>query len=68
VTLELVTKKKKKTKTTVLGVANVTAGAATLAFKPKRVLGKVLTIIYSGVPDFTSSSLTAPKLTKKGLL
>jgi Bacterial Ig-like domain (group 3) len=68
VTFELLTKKKKKIKTKVLGLAAASGGAATIAFKPKLVLGKVLTVIYSGDTDFIASTSTAPKLSKKGLL
>ena len=32
------------------------------------MLSKVITIIYSGDLDFKASELTAPKLSKKGLL
>ena len=68
VTFELLTKKRKKIKTKVLGTAAVSGGDATLTVKPKLVLSKVITIIYSGDPDFRASTLTAPKLSKKGLL
>jgi hypothetical protein len=68
VTFELLTRKKKKIKTNVLGSAVASEGAATMAFKPKRVLGKVITIIYSGDTDFSASTLTAHKLSKKGRL
>jgi Bacterial Ig-like domain (group 3) len=68
VTFELLTKKKKKIKTKVLGSAIAGDGAATMAFKPKKVLGKVITIIYSGDTDFTASTFTAHKLSKKGHL
>ncbi len=68
VTFELLTKKRKKIKTKVLGTAAVSGGDATFAFKPGRVLRKVITIVYSGDTDFRASTLTAPKLSKKGLL
>ena len=68
VTFELITKKKKKTKTKVLATGPVSGGDATLTFKPKQVLGEVITIVYSGDIDFLASTLTAPKLSKKGLL
>ena len=67
-TFELLTKKKKKTKTKVLGTAAVNGGDATLTVKPKLVLKQVITVIYSGDTDFMASTLTAPKLSKKGLL
>jgi large repetitive protein len=67
VAFELVTKKKKKTKTKVLGTAPLSDGQATLSFKSKRVLNTVITIIYSGDTDFHASTLTSPKLTQKAL-
>jgi Bacterial Ig-like domain (group 3) len=71
-TFELVTTTKRgrktKTKTKVLGSAAVSGGSATLTFKPNLVLKQVITIIYSGGADFTASTLTAPKLSKKGVL
>ncbi len=66
VTFEIITKKKKKTQTKVLGTAALDGGNATLALKAKSVLQKVITVIYSGGPDFLSSTLTAPKLPKNG--
>jgi Bacterial Ig-like domain (group 3) len=68
VTFEIVTKKKKKTTTKVLGSAAVVGGAATVTLNPKLVLGNVITVLYSGDTDFQSSMLTAPKLSKTGLL
>jgi predicted outer membrane repeat protein len=68
VTFELLTKKGKKTKTTVLGRAAVVGGDATMTFTPKRVLRQAITIIYSGDTDFKASVLTTPKLSKTGLL
>ena len=67
-TFELLTKKKKQTKTTVLGTAAVVGGDATMKFTPKRVLNQPITIIYSGDTDFKASMLTTPKLSKTGLL
>ena len=66
VTFEILTKKKKKTTTKVLGTAALSGGSATLTLKAKSVLQKVITIVYSGGPDFLSSTLTAPKLPKNG--
>ena len=66
VIFEMVTKKKKKTVTKTLGVASVNAGAGTLTLKPKKVLGKAITIVYSGDTNFEASTLAAPKLSKKG--
>ena len=68
VIFELVTKKKKKTVTKTLGVASVDGGAGTLTLKPKKVLGKAITIVYRGDANFQASTLTVPKLSKKGLL
>ena len=68
VTFELLTKKRKKTRTKIIGTAAVSGGDATLTFKPHLVLRKVITIVYSGDPDFEASTLTAPKLRKNGRL
>lgn len=68
VSFELLTKKRKKIHTKDLGTASVSGGEAMLTVKPKKVLGKVITIIYSGDTNFTASTLTAHKLSKKGLL
>ena len=68
VTFEVLTKKKKKTKTKILGTTTATGGTATLTVKPKLVLKQVITVIYSGNTDFIASTLTAPKLSKKGIL
>jgi large repetitive protein len=68
VTFELLTKKRKKIHTKIIATAAVSGGDATLTFKPKRVLRKVITIFYSGDPDYKASTLTAPKLRKNGLL
>ena len=67
VIFELLTKKKKKTVTKTLGTAMVNDGVATATLKPKKVLGKAITIVYSGDADFEASTLTAPKLSKKGV-
>ena len=68
VTFELLTKKKKKIKTKTLGTAAVSGGNATLTVKAKLVLSKMITVVYSGDADFQASTVTAPKLSKKGLL
>ena len=68
VIFELLTKKKKKTMTKTLGTAAVTDGAGTLMLKPTKVLGKAITIVYSGDANFEASTLAAPKLSKNGLL
>ena len=61
-------KYKKKTVTKTLGTAAVNDGAGTLTLKPRKVLGKAITIVYSGDANFEASTLAAPKLSKKGLL
>ena len=68
VIFELLTKKKKKTVTKTLGTAVVNNGAGTVTLKPNKVLGKAITIVYSGDANFEASMLAAPKLSKKGLL
>ena len=68
VIFELLTKKKKKTVTKTLGTAAVADGAGTLTLKPTKVLGKAITIVFSGDTNFEASTLAAPKLSKKGLL
>ncbi len=68
VTFEVLTKKKKKIVTKALGTAAVSGGDATLTVKAKPVLGKAITIVYSGDPDFKASTATPPKLSRKGLL
>jgi hypothetical protein len=67
VTFEFIQKHRKKIKIKTLGTATVNAGAATLTLKPKQVLNKPITIIYSGDPDYRASTLTPPKLTQKAL-
>ncbi len=68
VTFELLTKKRKKIKTKIVGRAAANGGDATLTVRPKLVLRKVITIVYSGDTDFRASTLTAHKLSKKGLI
>jgi hypothetical protein len=67
VTFEFIQKHRKKIKIKTLGTATVNAGAATLTLKPRQVLNKPITILYSGDPDYRASTLTPPKLTQKGL-
>jgi hypothetical protein len=67
VTFEFIQKHRKKIKIKTLGTTAVHAGAATLTLKPKQVLNKPLTIIYSGDPNYRASTLTPPKLTRKAL-
>ena len=64
VTFEILTKKKKKTQTKILGTASLSGGKATLTLKAKSVLQKVVTVVYSGGPDYLTNTLTAPKLPK----
>jgi hypothetical protein len=68
VIFEVLSRKKKKTTTKVLGTAALNRGAAVLAFKSKLVLSQVITIVYGGDTDFETSTLTAPKLSKNGLI
>ena len=68
VIFELFTKKKKKTVTKSLGTAVVNHGVGVVTLKPNKVLGKAITIVYSGDANFEASTLSAPKLSKKGLL
>ncbi len=64
VTFEFLTKHGKKVKATTLGTAALNGGAATLTFKPNKVLNQRLLIVYSGDPDFLASTISPPKLTK----
>jgi hypothetical protein len=67
VAFELVTKKRKKIITKVLGTAGLSGGDALLTVRAKRVLGKAITIVYNGGGDFLGSTVAYPKLTSKGL-
>jgi large repetitive protein len=67
VTFELTKKARKKLKVKTLGTISVDGGTATLTLKPKQVLSKAVTIVYSGNDDFLASQLIPPKLTKKQL-
>ena len=51
VTFEFIKKQGKKVKVTNLGTAALSDGAATLTFKPTKVLNQPLKIVYSGDPD-----------------
>jgi hypothetical protein len=64
VTFEFLTKRRNKVKVTTLGTAALSGGAATLTFKPNKVLNEPLLIVYSGDPDFLASTMSPPKLTK----
>jgi hypothetical protein len=63
VTFEFLVKHGKKLKVKTLGTAALTGAEATLTVKPKAVLNKSITIIYSGDPDYQASTLTPPKIT-----
>jgi Bacterial Ig-like domain (group 3)/MBG domain (YGX type)/Right handed beta helix region len=67
VIFELIKRHGKKTHATTLGTAALSGGAATLTFKPKKVLNETLTIVYSGDPDFLASNTTPSKLTKTAI-
>ncbi len=64
VTFEFLTKRRNKVKATTLGTAALNGGAATLTFKPNKVLNQSLTVIYSGDPNFVASMMNPTKLTK----
>ena len=68
VAFEFLTKRRNKVKVTTLGTAAMSGGAATLTFKPNKLLNKPLTIVYSGDPEFLASTMSPPKLTKKAML
>jgi hypothetical protein len=60
VTIELVTKIKKKEKITRLGTAAISGGVATLTLPASKVLDKAVTIIYSGdANDMPTTFITA---------
>jgi hypothetical protein len=67
VTFEFLVKHGKKLQVKTLGTAALRGGEATLTVKPKAVLNKPITIIYSGDPNYRASTLTPPKLTQKAL-
>jgi sugar lactone lactonase YvrE len=67
VTFELLTKKGKKTQTGVLGTVALSNGEATLTVALDRVQNKEVTIVYHGDMDYMKSTVTSPKVTKKGL-
>ncbi len=62
VTIELVTKTKKKVKITTLGTAAMSGGAATFTLQASKVLHKAVTIIYSGDANDEASTLITPSL------
>ncbi len=64
VTFEVITTKRKKSQTKYW--ARCCQRRCGDVVKPKQVLGKVITTVYSGDPNFTTSPLTPPKLSKKG--
>jgi Bacterial Ig-like domain (group 3) len=59
--------KKSKTKEQVLGTVTLAGGGATLTLKADQVLKKLITIAYSGDPDFASSTAMPPALTQQAL-
>jgi hypothetical protein len=67
VTIEFVTKHRKKVTVKTLGTAELRSGEATLTVKPGQVLKEPLTIVYSGDPDFLASRLNPPQLTRSGI-
>ncbi len=67
VAFELVTKKRKKSITKVLGTVRLSGGDALLTVPAKSVLDKAITIVYYGDGDFLGSTVAYPKLTSKGL-
>jgi hypothetical protein len=67
VTFEFLLKHGKKPKVKTLGTAALSGGEATLTVKPKAVLNRPITIIYSGDPNYRASTLAPPKLTQTGL-
>ena len=67
VAFELVTKKRKKIITKVLGTAGLSGGDALLTVPAKSVLQKAITIVYNGDGDFLGSTVASPKLSSKGL-
>ena len=67
VAFELVTRKRKKTITKVLGTARLSGGDALFTVPAKRVLRQAITIVYNGDGDFLGSKVVYPKLTSRGL-
>jgi hypothetical protein len=67
VAFELVTKKRKKTITKVLGTVRLSGGEALFTVPAKRVLGQAITIVYNGDGDFLGSTVVYPKLTANGV-
>ena len=67
VAFELVTKKRKKIITKVLGTARLSGGDAHLTIRAKSVLEKAITIVYNGDGEYLATTVAGPKLTSKGL-
>ena len=67
VTFEMVTRTKKNTKPTTLGTISLSGGEATLTLKAKTVLGMPIKIVYSGDPDFKSSTASPQTLSQSKL-
>ncbi len=55
---------KKKT----LGMAVLADGQATLSVKPKSVLNKAITVVYSGDGDFQAATIASARLTSQSLV
>ena len=68
VAFELVTKKKKKIITKVLGTAGLNGRDALLTVSAKAVLGQAITIVYSGDEDFLGSTVVFPEIDFQGPL
>ena len=66
VIFELVKRHGKKTQVTKLGTGAVSGGAATLTVKPNVLMNQMLTIVYSGDPDFMASNTTPSRLDQDG--
>ncbi len=65
VIFEIVTTKKKKTTTKILGTAALIRGAATISLSPSKVIKNTVTVIYSGDGNFQAGKLVTAKLTQK---
>jgi hypothetical protein len=63
----IVTFQVRKPRSKILGTAALSGGSASLSVKLNRVQNQVVTIIYSGGPDFLSSTQTTSRLTRASL-
>jgi hypothetical protein len=59
---EIITKTKKRTTLEVLGRTTLRGGHATLSLKATLVVGKAITVVYSGDANFAASQATSPEL------